>query len=320
MMRGQNFRATTPSGAGPRTNGPATPFVNEPRTPAAPRWERGADTPARRHTPGVARHFPPINAQNRRGRGRGQGRPSLPPIKAESIEDWVQRTGLHCLVVPTPVAPTPSPINGLQQGSAFCPNPVFISMDQVSQFPSVPMGFNPGMSNMMPVNQPSPYMFNPGVPIMPMNQPGTWAPPAGQHRANFENMTPMQSFPSPFDLNMITPPLPEYAPPNMYQEMGQFPPASVLRTPNGYVECDLDALTQQEPAIPVPVPGARINPSQQNLARCLENRLGIKNVYIRGFLPETTDEMLHGFAARFGKIERCKAIVDLDTDLCKGYY
>lgn len=46
---------------------------------------------------------------------------------------------------------------------------------------------------------------------------------------------------------------------------------------------------------------------------------GITNVYIRGFLPETTDEMLHAYAARFGKIERCKAIVDLDTSLCKGY-
>lgn len=319
MMRGQNFRATTPSGAGQRTNGPVTPFVNEPRTPAAPRWERDADTPARRHTPGVARHFPPINAQNRRGRGRGQGRPSLPPIKVESIEDWVQRTGLHCLVVPTPAVPTPGPINGLQQGSTFGPNPVFIPMDQVSPFPSFPMGFNPGMNNMMPVNQPSPYMINPGVPIMPMNQQGTWATPTGQHRANFENVTPMQSFPGPFDPNMLTPPLPEYAP-NMYHEMVPFPSATVLRTPNGYVEYDLDALTQQEPAIPVPVPGAGVNPSQQNLARCLENRLGINNVYIRGFLPETTDEMLHGFAARFGEIERCKAIVDLDTGLCKGYH
>ncbi|KAJ5741682.1 Nucleotide-binding alpha-beta plait [Penicillium manginii] len=50
-----------------------------------------------------------------------------------------------------------------------------------------------------------------------------------------------------------------------------------------------------------------------------ENREGITNVYIRGFLPDITDEMLHAYAVRFRNIERCKAIVDLDTSLCKGY-
>jgi hypothetical protein len=31
--------------------------------------------------------------------------------------------------------------------------------------------------------------------------------------------------------------------------------------------------------------------------------------YIRGFLPETTDDMLYAYAVRFRKIERCKAII-----------
>ncbi|KAL1992444.1 hypothetical protein VTN49DRAFT_4476 [Thermomyces lanuginosus] len=93
----------------------------------------------------------------------------------------------------------------------------------------------------------------------------------------------------------------------------------VMKTPNGYILQDMEALTQQEPAIPRAVPAMWTNSSDLTLAKCLENREGITNVYIRGFLPETTDEMLHGYAARFGEIERCKAIVDLETGLCKGF-
>jgi NADPH-ferrihemoprotein reductase len=96
-------------------------------------------------------------------------------------------------------------------------------------------------------------------------------------------------------------------------------PYQVMKTPNGYMLQDLESLTQQEPPIPRAVPAMWTNPSEVTLAKCLENREGITNVYIRGFLPQTTDEMLHAYAARFGKIDRCKAIVDLDTGLCKGY-
>jgi NADPH-ferrihemoprotein reductase len=93
----------------------------------------------------------------------------------------------------------------------------------------------------------------------------------------------------------------------------------MMKTPNGYIIQDLEALTQQEPAIPRAVPAMWTNSADLTLAKCLENREGITNVYIRGFLPETNDEMLHGYASRFGDIERCKAIVDLETGLCKGY-
>ncbi|RHZ63650.1 hypothetical protein CDV55_102991 [Aspergillus turcosus] len=96
-------------------------------------------------------------------------------------------------------------------------------------------------------------------------------------------------------------------------------PYQVMKTPNGYMLQDLESLTQQEPPIPRAVPAMWTNPSEVTLAKCLENREGITNVYIRGFLPQTTDEMLHAYAARFGKIDRCKAIVDLDTGLCKGF-
>ncbi|KAL4946810.1 hypothetical protein BDV06DRAFT_229688 [Aspergillus oleicola] len=93
----------------------------------------------------------------------------------------------------------------------------------------------------------------------------------------------------------------------------------MMKTPTGYILQDLESLVQQEPAIPRAVPAMWTNPTDLTLAKCLENREGITNVYIRGFLPETTDEMLHAYAGRFGKIDRCKAIVDLDTGLCKGF-
>ncbi|KAL5338314.1 hypothetical protein BJX70DRAFT_408734 [Aspergillus crustosus] len=93
----------------------------------------------------------------------------------------------------------------------------------------------------------------------------------------------------------------------------------MMKSPTGYILQDLESLVQQEPAIPRAVPAMWTSPTDLTLAKCLENREGITNVYIRGFLPETTDEMLNAYAARFGKIDRCKAIVDLDTGLCKGF-
>lgn len=85
-----------------------------------------------------------------------------------------------------------------------------------------------------------------------------------------------------------------------------------------YSYLDLDALTQQEPAIPRAVPAPWSSNSQRTLDKALKNEFGITNVYIRGLLPDTTDEMLHSYAARFGEIISCKAILDLETGLCKG--
>ena len=52
--------------------------------------------------------------------------------------------------------------------------------------------------------------------------------------------------------------------------------------------------------------------------KVLENKTGETNVYIRGLLPETTDEMLHMWGMRFGDIQSSKSIIDLKTGLCKG--
>lgn len=79
----------------------------------------------------------------------------------------------------------------------------------------------------------------------------------------------------------------------------------------------LETLTSQWPAIPraIPAPSSPLKP----LDRALENHRGDTNVYIRGLLPETTDEDLKAWSSRFGDIESSKSMIDLNTGLCKGY-
>jgi hypothetical protein len=79
----------------------------------------------------------------------------------------------------------------------------------------------------------------------------------------------------------------------------------------------LKLLMSQEPAIPraIPAPSSPLKP----LDRALENQRGETNVYIRGLLPETTDENLEAWGSRFGDIKSSKSIIDLNTGLCKGY-
>jgi len=76
------------------------------------------------------------------------------------------------------------------------------------------------------------------------------------------------------------------------------------------------ALVHQEPPIPraIPAPSSPHKP----LDRSLENKTGETNVYIRGLLPETTDEMLQTWGRRFGDIQSSKSIIDVKSQLCKG--
>lgn len=78
----------------------------------------------------------------------------------------------------------------------------------------------------------------------------------------------------------------------------------------------LKLLMTKEPPIPraIPAPSSPLKP----LDRALENQRGETNVYIRGLLPETTDEMLDSWGSRFGDIKSSKSIIDLNTGLCKG--
>lgn len=87
------------------------------------------------------------------------------------------------------------------------------------------------------------------------------------------------------------------------------------------INIDLDALLVQNPIIPPAVP-AVFTPreSMRTLDQSLSNPLpGNRNVYIRGLHPQTDDETLAAYAARFGKVETSKAIIDTATGACKGY-
>lgn len=85
---------------------------------------------------------------------------------------------------------------------------------------------------------------------------------------------------------------------------------------------DIDALLQQQPAIPRAVP-AVFTPREnmRTLEQSLSNPIfGNKNVYIRGLHPNTDDLTLAAYAARFGQVETSKAIIDTSTGACKGYH
>jgi NADPH-ferrihemoprotein reductase len=86
-----------------------------------------------------------------------------------------------------------------------------------------------------------------------------------------------------------------------------------------YEMANLDELVSRDPPIPRAVPALWTNQEELSLAKCLQNPEGITNVYIRGFMPDTTDEDLEQWASRFGEIESCKAIIEQDTGKCKGY-
>lgn len=86
------------------------------------------------------------------------------------------------------------------------------------------------------------------------------------------------------------------------------------------VDVDIDALLVQHPAIPRAVP-AVFTPREnmRTLDQSLSNPIyGNRNVYIRGLHPNTDDDTLAAYAARFGKIETSKAIIDTSTGACKG--
>lgn len=82
----------------------------------------------------------------------------------------------------------------------------------------------------------------------------------------------------------------------------------------------IDALLEQEPAVPKAVPALFTPQSHiKSLEQSLENRIpGNRNVYIRGLHPTTDDELLQKYAERFGDVETSKAIIDSNTGACKG--
>ena len=80
---------------------------------------------------------------------------------------------------------------------------------------------------------------------------------------------------------------------------------------------DLRTVTSAPPPIPQAVPA--VSSCRKTLQHCFENPTGTTNVYIRGLHPNTTDEMLLMYSARFGHVANSKAMIDNQTGACKGY-
>ncbi|RVX74246.1 hypothetical protein B0A52_02078 [Exophiala mesophila] len=106
--------------------------------------------------------------------------------------------------------------------------------------------------------------------------------------------------------------------PNQHYIAGPIQPMK-LPDNKAYELVNLDELVSRDPPIPRAVPALWTNQEELSLAKCLQNPEGITNVYIRGFMPDTTDEDLDRWASRFGEIESCKAIIEQDTGKCKGF-
>jgi hypothetical protein len=111
-----------------------------------------------------------------------------------------------------------------------------------------------------------------------------------------------------------TPSPPQLALPHVQQAAKPLPYKSIP------VGVDINALLSQHPAIPRAVP-AVFTPreSMRTLDQSLSNPImGNRNVYIRGLHPNTDDDTLAAYTARFGKVETSKAIIDTSTGACKG--
>lgn len=183
----------------------------------------------------------------------------------------------------------------------------------------VPAGMFPGFlgnNNLTAGTVPGytwPYGLAPGATTMDTGRPTSWS-------SNEENGMPM------------TQSLANAGAQDWYPSMGYMPvtaqqSAHYITGPIQPMKCsdnksyemvNMDELVSREPAIPRAVPALWTNQEELSLAKCLQNPEGITNVYIRGFMPETTDEDLEAWSCRFGEIESCKAIIEQDTGKCKG--
>ena len=95
----------------------------------------------------------------------------------------------------------------------------------------------------------------------------------------------------------------------------------IWKNPNGDVSIiDFWEVINREPAIPEAVPALRSGPDggRGTLDKILDNRDGTTNVYVRGLQPNTSDDMLAAYGARFGPVVSCKAIIEMSTNQCKG--
>lgn len=315
-MHPQASQNTSSASSGQATTIHNGQYHHDPRTPYGPVYPQTTNVAGRDNT---ATHLPQmfsgINMQNSRSKYGSKS----------AIPEWQAAASRASYNSPFIIVPNSTLFNGLPQVPSFVPGSVPGSVpgqsDQLSQYPYLSTGVYPNLNSVVPGTYSSwPYVVNYEMQDSITNKQNMWSSTDGQKGPQAENNGQLQYYQNPFVPTLDGASLSGYTYPSIFPSLGNLSlPFQMMKTTNGYVIQDLEALTQQDPGIPRAVPAMWTNPSELTLAKCLENREGITNVYIRGFLPETTDDMLQAYAARFGKIERCKAIVDLDTGLCKGY-
>lgn len=319
-MHPQGSQHTSSSGSGQTSSSQSGQYhQNEPRTPYGPRHQQSTNpTSCESSIAGLTNLYNRMALQNTHSKFGGTK--NATSVQMNTTMDWSNANRAYNS--PFILLPNSAVFNGVPTVSSFVPNTVPGQNDQIGQFPYLPTGIYPNAGPVMAGTYSSwPYLMNYDVQDGSNNKQGAWNVADCQKGTHMENTSQIPYYPSTYlptvDGNSMA----------TYSYGGMVPPQlgplslplQMMKTQNGYVVQDLEAITQQDPAIPRAVPAMWTNPSELTLAKCLENREGITNVYIRGFLPETSDDMLHAYAVRFGKIERCKAIVDLDTSLCKGY-
>ncbi|KAJ5611296.1 hypothetical protein N7510_008015 [Penicillium lagena] len=314
-MHTQSSQTSSSAGATQASTVQTGHYHHEPRTP----YNSGFINANARDGNGttLSQIFNGHNLQNPRGKyGAAKG---TSPTAMNTNLDWstANRTGYNNSFI---LVPNSTLFGGMAQVPSFVPNSATGHNDQLGQFPYLSGGICANMVTGSMQGYSWPYMMNHDVQDSANNKQSTWSTGDCQTGVQNENTGHIQYFPTPCMPGVDGSSMTGYSYSGIFPQLGSLTlPWQMMKTNNGYVVQDLEALTKQEPAIPRAVPAMWTNPSELTLAKCLENREGITNVYIRGFLPETTDEGLQAYAARFGKIERCKAIVDLDTGLCKGF-
>ncbi|CAO2654650.1 Nn.00g113830.m01.CDS01 [Neocucurbitaria sp. VM-36] len=202
---------------------------------------------------------------------------------------------------------TPSP-NMYSHGGTYVPQAAYQYGQAVVENSPMPPAWAARMSSAE-----MPSLMTPRRDSVSSNEndiPGTPYGSGGMYRYG-AGTTIIDRSPSGMFTNSATPSPSQLTHP--YQVMAPMPKQQAMPT----LPPHLLALVHQEPPIPraIPAPSSPHKP----LDRSLENKTGETNVYIRGLLPETTDEMLHAWGKRFGDIQSSKSIIDLKSNLCKGF-
>ncbi|KIW97911.1 uncharacterized protein Z519_01495 [Cladophialophora bantiana CBS 173.52] len=216
-----------------------------------------------------------------------------------------------------------SPLMVLPSGQAV-PLPSFYGQNQTtagegtSQLPYVPTGMFPsfiGNASMTTSTLPGygwPYNLASNVAGFDPGRRGSWS--SNEENAPNNQAVALQGQSDYYN----TMPYLSATPASQHYIAGPIQPMK-CQDNKSYEMVNLDELVNRDPPIPRAVPAMWTNQEELSLAKCLQNPEGITNVYIRGFMPDTTDEDLERWASRFGEIESCKAIIEQDTGKCKGF-